>query len=128
MLEPYDYYIDEKVERDLGLNPMLAIWFVEKPNYPHLEEYRQHLRDLKENNIWIFGAAGEAEKSLYQADLTVPTALVLGAEGRGMRRLTREHCDDLLHIPMQGTVSSLNVSVAAGVFLFEVVRQRGSLF
>ncbi|OGT46636.1 MAG: 23S rRNA (guanosine(2251)-2'-O)-methyltransferase RlmB [Gammaproteobacteria bacterium RIFCSPHIGHO2_12_FULL_41_20] len=83
------------------------------------------LRDLKEHNIWIFGAAGEAKKSLYQADFTLSTAIVLGAEGAGLRRLTREHCDELLHIPMYGAVSSLNVAVAAAVFLFEAVRQRG---
>ncbi|HSW68738.1 MAG TPA: 23S rRNA (guanosine(2251)-2'-O)-methyltransferase RlmB [Gammaproteobacteria bacterium] len=82
------------------------------------------LRELAERNIWIYGAAADAEKSLYQADLTGPTALVLGAEGSGLRRLTREHCDNLLNIPMKGSVSSLNVSVAAGVFLFEAVRQR----
>lgn len=70
--------------------------------------------------------ATEAEKTLYQADLTVPLAIVLGAEGTGLRRLTKEHCDMLLTIPMQGSVASLNVSVAAGVFLFEVIRQRAA--
>lgn len=83
------------------------------------------LRFLKEQNIWLFGAAGEAEQSLYQTDLKMSLGVVLGAEGAGMRRLTREHCDVLVRVPMQGFVSSLNVSVAAGVFLFEVVRQRG---
>lgn len=82
------------------------------------------MRFLQEQNIWIFGAAGEAKKSLYQADLKRSIALVLGAEGTGLRRLTREHCDELLTIPMQGSVSSLNVSVATGIFLFEAVRQR----
>lgn len=80
---------------------------------------------LKEHNIWIYGASGDTEKTLYQEKLTGPVAIVLGAEGTGLRRLTSEHCDVLLKIPMQGTVESLNVSVAAGVFLFEVVRQRG---
>ena len=79
---------------------------------------------LKEMGIWLYGAAGEASQSLYQTNLSGPVALVLGAEGEGLRRLTREHCDVLLNIPMQGSVSSLNVSVAAGVMLFEVVRQR----
>lgn len=82
------------------------------------------IRLLKENNVWIFGLAGEATASLYTADLSVPAAIILGAEGEGMRRLTRENCDQLLSIPMAGSVSSLNVSVAAGISLFEVVRQR----
>jgi 23S rRNA (guanosine2251-2'-O)-methyltransferase len=82
------------------------------------------LRLLKDRGIWLFGLAGEATSSLYSVDLRVPAALVLGAEGEGMRRLTREHCDQLLLIPMAGAVSSLNVSVAAGVCLYEVVRQR----
>jgi 23S rRNA (guanosine2251-2'-O)-methyltransferase len=79
---------------------------------------------LKEMGIWIYGAAGEATQSLYQAKLQGPIAIVMGAEGEGLRRLTRETCDFLLKIPMRGSVSSLNVSVAAGVFLFEAVRQR----
>jgi 23S rRNA (guanosine2251-2'-O)-methyltransferase len=82
------------------------------------------LRYLKEQGIWIFGAAGDAPQSLYQADLSGPVAIVMGAEGEGMRRLTREHCDVLLNIPMQGSVSSLNVSVATGIILFEALRQR----
>jgi 23S rRNA (guanosine2251-2'-O)-methyltransferase len=85
------------------------------------------LRFLKDNNVWVYGAAGEATTSLYQSKLQGSIALVLGAEGDGLRRLTREHCDDLLRIPMHGTVSSLNVSVAAGIFLFEAVRQRAAL-
>jgi 23S rRNA (guanosine2251-2'-O)-methyltransferase len=82
------------------------------------------LRFLKEEGVWIFGAAGDATQNLYQTDLTASTAIVMGAEGEGMRRLTREHCDVLLSIPMQGSVSSLNVSVATGIFLFEAIRQR----
>lgn len=70
------------------------------------------------------GTAGEATHNLYQSKLTGPMALVMGAEGEGMRRLTREHCDELISIPMAGDVSSLNVSVATGVCLFEAVRQR----
>jgi 23S rRNA (guanosine2251-2'-O)-methyltransferase len=80
---------------------------------------------LQQRGIWITGAAGEADKELYQTDLKGPMALVMGAEGSGLRRLTREHCDQLVRIPMAGAVSSLNVSVATGVCLFEVVRQRG---
>ena len=82
------------------------------------------LKQLQERGIWISGAAGEAEQTLYEADLTGPLALVMGSEGAGMRRLTREHCDFLLSIPMHGSVSSLNVSVATGVCLYEAVRQR----
>lgn len=80
---------------------------------------------LKEMGIWIYGAAGEAEQSVFQTKLTGPIAIVMGAEGSGLRRLTRENCDVLVKIPMHGSVSSLNVSVATGVCLFEVVRQRG---
>ncbi|GEN25493.1 23S rRNA (guanosine-2'-O-)-methyltransferase RlmB [Halomonas cupida] len=79
---------------------------------------------LKEHGVWITGTAGEAEHSLFEVDLAGPTALVMGAEGKGMRRLTREACDRLVKLPMAGQVSSLNVSVAAGVCLFEIVRQR----
>ena len=83
------------------------------------------LGELKERNIWVIGTAGEAEKSIYQVDLQGPTALVLGAEGPGMRQLTRKTCDELVHIPMKGAVDSLNVSVASGVCLYEALRQRG---
>ncbi len=75
--------------------------------------------------MWLYGTDGDAEKCLYDSDLTTSLALVMGAEGKGMRRLTREQCDFLIHLPMAGSVSSLNVSVAAGIFLFEAVRQRG---
>ncbi len=82
------------------------------------------LRDLADRGIWRIGAADQASVSLYAVDLTGPLALVLGAEGKGLRRLTREHCDVLAAIPMAGTVESLNVSVATGVMLFEAYRQR----
>jgi 23S rRNA (guanosine2251-2'-O)-methyltransferase len=82
------------------------------------------LRELKERGIWTIGAAGEAEKDLYAIDQKGPTAWVLGAEGEGLRRLTRETCDELARIPMYGAVESLNVSVAAGICLFEARRQR----
>jgi 23S rRNA (guanosine2251-2'-O)-methyltransferase len=81
---------------------------------------------LKERGIWVVGTDGEAPQTLYAADLRRPLALVLGAEGGGMRRLTRERCDFLVRIPMAGQVESLNVSVAAGVALFEARRQRMS--
>lgn len=82
------------------------------------------LEKLQQRGLWIVGTAGEATQMLYELDLTGPTVLVMGAEGKGMRRLTREHCDYLAKLPMQGSVSSLNVSVATGVCLFEIVRQR----
>ncbi|WP_131782070.1 23S rRNA (guanosine(2251)-2'-O)-methyltransferase RlmB [Legionella gresilensis] len=82
------------------------------------------LEFLKQEGVWIYGAAGEANKTIYTLDFKIPIALVFGAEGQGMRRLTREHCDELFSIPMLGNVESLNVSVAAGVSLYEVVRQR----
>lgn len=82
------------------------------------------IEHLKEAGVWVYGAAGEATQTVYQTDLKGPVALVLGAEGDGLRRLTREHCDVLIKIPMVGSVSSLNVSVATGVILFEALRQR----
>ena len=84
------------------------------------------LRDLQEAGVWLVGLAGESEQDLYDCDLKGPIAVIMGAEGEGMRRLTREHCDFLVKIPMSGTVESLNVSVATGICLFEVVRQRKS--
>ena len=82
------------------------------------------IEELKAANVWTVGLAGEASKRYSELDLTLPTALVLGAEGSGMRRLVREKCDVLVSIPMMGHVDSLNVSVAAGVVLFEARRQR----
>lgn len=79
---------------------------------------------IKQEGIWTFGAAGEANKTIYQLDLKSSIAVVMGAEGDGLRRLTRERCDDLFALPMIGSVESLNVSVATGVALYEVVRQR----
>lgn len=83
------------------------------------------MEQLRRDGVWIVGLAGEAGQSLYERDLTGPLALVLGAEGEGMRRLTREHCDFLVRIPIDAAMESLNVSVAAGVCLFEARRQRG---
>jgi 23S rRNA (guanosine2251-2'-O)-methyltransferase len=82
------------------------------------------LNELKERNIWIIGTSDDAPKTLFNVDLKGPTALVLGAEGDGMRQLTRKTCDELVNIPMQGAVESLNVSVASGVCLYEARRQR----
>jgi 23S rRNA (guanosine2251-2'-O)-methyltransferase len=83
------------------------------------------LGELKERNIWIIGTSGDAPKTIYQVEMKGPTALVLGAEGPGMRQLTRKTCDELVSIPMKGAVESLNVSVASGVCLYEAMRQRG---
>lgn len=85
------------------------------------------LRQLQEQGVWIVGTAGEADELLYQKKMAGPMALVMGAEGKGMRRLTREVCDELIKLPMAGSVSSLNVSVATGICLFEIVRQRASI-
>lgn len=82
------------------------------------------IESLKEAGIWIVGTSGDAAESLFEQDLTSPCALVLGSEGSGMRRLTQTLCDYRVHLPMAGSVSSLNVSVAAGICLFEAVRQR----
>lgn len=82
------------------------------------------LRELQQLGVWIVGTSGDCDTTLYQADLKGPLAVVLGAEGRGIRRLTRNNCDQVMFIPMQGGAESLNVSVAAGVCLFEASRQR----
>lgn len=79
---------------------------------------------IKKEGVWIYGAAGESKETIYDIDFKSSVALVMGAEGEGMRRLTREHCDGLFSLPMMGSVESLNVSVATGVSLYEVLRQR----
>ena len=86
------------------------------------------LQKLQKNGFWICGAAGEAEQTMWDIDLTAPIALVMGSEDRGLRRLTRECCDYLIRIPMRGSVESLNVSVATGVVLYEALRQRNNNF
>ncbi len=82
------------------------------------------MKALQQSGVWIIGTAGETDTCLYDVKLSGPMALVMGAEGKGMRRLTRENCDQLVKLPMAGSVSSLNVSVATGICLFEIVRQR----
>ncbi len=84
------------------------------------------LKVLKDAGVWLTGFAGDGEQSLYKSDFKGPVGVVVGSEGEGMRRLTREACDFVAHIPMRGSVESLNVSVATGVILFEVLRQRSS--
>ena len=95
--------------------------------YVQVTNLARTMTELQERGIWLVGTAGEATTSVYQQDLKGPLALVMGAEGAGMRRLTREHCDHLINIPMAGEVSSVNVSVATGICLFEAVRQRLAL-
>ncbi len=114
-------------DKSVGLTPVVrkvACGAAETIPFIQVTNLVRALEHLKKAGIWIAGAAGEAEQELYQADLKGPIAVALGAEGAGLRRLTREHCDFLIKIPMAGSVSSLNVSVATGIFLFEVVRRR----
>lgn len=114
-------------DKAVGITPVVSkvsTGAVETVPFVQVTNLARTLRQLKDLGVWIYGAAGEAAQSIYQTDLTGPVALVLGAEGEGLRRLTREHCDALVNIPMHGMVSSLNVSVATGICLFEAVRQR----
>jgi 23S rRNA (guanosine2251-2'-O)-methyltransferase len=83
------------------------------------------LKALQDLNVWIIGADERGPATLYESNLTGSVALVMGAEGRGLRRLTREHCDSLVRLPMRGSVESLNISVAAGICMYEALRQRG---
>ena len=106
------------VARKVACGAAEAVPFVQVTNLART------LKQLQEDGIWLVGLAGEAEQLLYEIDLTGPVGIVMGAEGSGLRRLTREHCDYLAKLPMAGAVSSLNVSVATGVTLFEAVRQR----
>lgn len=110
-----------------GLTPVVrkvACGAAEVVPFVQVTNLSRTLKALQKAGVWLFGADGEAEKTIYNSDLRGPVALVMGAEGAGLRRLTREHCDHLVRLPMAGSVSSLNVSVATGVCLFEAVRQR----
>ena len=114
-------------DRAVGLNATVskvASGAAENLPFVQVTNLARSLRALKEAGVWVVGATGEAELSLYDADLTGPIVLVMGAEGAGLRRLTQELCDYRVHIPMRGGVESLNVSVATGVCLFEALRQR----
>jgi 23S rRNA (guanosine2251-2'-O)-methyltransferase len=82
------------------------------------------IEELKEKGVWIFGTAAEGSIPMYEADLTGPTAIVVGSEGEGMGRLVQKNCDVTVHIPMKGKITSLNASVAASILLYEAVRQR----
>lgn len=114
-------------DRSAGITPAVskvASGAAEATPYLMVTNLARTLAELKERNVWIVGADERAEKTLYEADLPESIAWVLGAEGEGMRRLTRESCDLLVRIPMRGEVESLNVSVSAGVCLFESVRRK----
>ena len=114
-------------DRAVGVTPTVqkvASGAAQSVPFVQVANLARALARLREQGIWVVGTAGSADQSLYGADLRGPLALVLGGEGKGLRRLTREQCDLLVSIPMHGTVESLNVSVAAGVCLYEAVRQR----
>jgi len=114
-------------DRAAGITPAVskvASGAAEATPYLMVTNLARTLDELKEREIWIVGADERAEKTLHEADLPDAIAWVLGAEGEGMRRLTRERCDLLVRVPMKGQVESLNVSVAAGICLFESVRRR----
>ena len=115
-------------DRAAGITPVVskvASGAAEATPYLMVTNLARTLADIKERNIWVVGTDERAEKTLYETDLPDSVAWVLGAEGEGMRRLTRESCDFLVRIPMRGSVESLNVSVAAGICLFETARRRG---
>jgi 23S rRNA (guanosine2251-2'-O)-methyltransferase len=114
-------------DRACGITPAVskvASGAAEATPYLMVTNLARTLAEIKERNIWVIGADERAEKTLYETDLPDSIAWVLGAEGEGMRRLTRESCDLLARIPMKGEVESLNVSVSAGVCLFESVRRK----
>lgn len=111
----------------VGLNATVAkvaSGAAETVPYLMVTNLARSLKELKEMDVWVVGTSDQAEKSIYDIDLNRPLALVLGAEGDGMRQLTAKTCDELVRIPMMGSVESLNVSVAAGVCLYEAMRQR----
>ena len=115
-------------DRAAGLTPTarkVACGAAETMPFIQVTNLARTLKQLKDADIWIVGTAGEADNNLYDLQLTGKMALVMGAEEKGMRRLTRENCDQLVKLPMAGQVESLNVSVATGVCLFELLRQRG---
>jgi len=116
-------------DKAVGLTPVVervACGATQTLPYLMVTNLARTLRDLKDRNIWLIGTDERAEPGIHDVDQTAHIAWVMGAEGSGMRRLTRESCDHLVHIPMAGSVQSLNVSVATGVCLYETVRQRRS--
>ena len=123
-----DYVVAPR-DRATGLTPAVrkvAAGAAESVPFVQVTNLARALRELKDLGVWLVGTSDTAEKSLYQADLRGPLAVVMGAEGQGLRRLTRELCDLEVVLPMHGMVESLNVSVATGVVLYEALRQRGT--
>lgn len=117
-------------DKSAGLTPVarkVACGAAEVLPFINVTNLARTLKKLQEKGVWLYGTSGDAEKSVYETELTGSVAILMGAEGDGMRRLTTETCDYLMNIPMAGMVSSLNVSVATGVCLFEAVRQRKSI-
>ncbi len=114
-------------DRAVGLNETVrkvACGAAENTPVIHVTNLSRALREMQAAGIWVIGTADEVENTIYEEDLTSSIALVLGSEGQGLRQNTRKHCDKLVNIPMVGVVESLNVSVAAGVCLYEAQRQR----
>ena len=113
--------------RSVGLTAAVAkasAGAVEYMKVAKVSNINNAIAELKEKGVWIFGTAAEGSVPMYQADLTGPTAIVIGNEGEGMSQLVRKNCDMLVHIPMKGSISSLNASAAASILLYEAVRQR----
>lgn len=114
-------------DKSVGITPVVrkvACGAAESVPFIQVTNLARFMRQLQEHGVWIYGMAGEAQAFYYDTNFCGPTAIVMGAEQKGLRRLTREHCDGLVKIPMFGHVESLNVSVATGIVLFEVARQR----
>lgn len=115
--------------RSVGMTPAVtkasagAVFHV---NIARVTNLTRTMEELKQKGIWLYGTAGEAAQSLFQTDLRGPIGIVVGSEGEGLSRLVRERCDQLISIPMKGKTGSLNASVATGIVLYEIVRQRGS--
>lgn len=113
--------------RSVGLTAVVAkasAGAVEYMKVARVSNLTAAIEELKKKGVWVFGTAAEGSVPMYQADLTVPAAIVIGSEGDGMSRLVRESCDVTVHIPMKGRITSLNASTAASVLLYEAVRQR----
>jgi len=116
-------------DRAAGITPVVhkaSAGAVDRVALVQVTNLARVLRQLKDAGVWLVGLAGEGERTLYGTDLSGPLAIVMGSEGEGLRRLTREECDFLVRIPMQGATESLNVSVATGIALFEALRQRSA--
>ena len=113
--------------RSVGLTATVAkasAGAVEYMKVARVTNINQTIETLKQNGVWVFGTAAEGSVPMYQADLTVPAAIVIGNEGEGMSPLVQKNCDVMVHIPMRGRISSLNASAAASILLYEAVRQR----